>query len=166
MEKIKGKNPVTPLDRVDKMILQHLQKNAKFDMQILSSALNMTKTPIYKRIVSLEEAGYITGYVALVDRKLVGLPLMVFCAVSLNIQNAEFIEQFNQKVKAIDEIVECYLTGGVFDFILKVIVHDLEEYNNFASNKLATIPNVGKIQSSFVLNEIKYTTILPITVSK
>jgi len=58
--------------------------------------------------------------------------------------------------------VECYLTGGVFDFILKVIVSDLDAYNNFVSNKLATIPNVGKIQSSFILDEIKYSTILPV----
>lgn len=164
MEKIKGKNPPPPLDIIDKLILQHLQINSKFDIQSLSNTLNMTKTPVYKRIVSLEESGYIRGYVALVDRKLVGLPLMVFCAVSLNIQNAEYIDDFNKKIKAIDEIVECYLTGGVFDFILKVIVKDLEEYNNFASNKLATIPNVGKIQSSFVLNEIKSSTILPIIV--
>lgn len=164
MENKKGKNPPFPLDKIDKMILKHLQQNAKFDIQQLSTVLHMTKTPIYKRIVSLEEAGYITRYVALVDRKLIGLPLMVFCAVSLSIQNAAFIAEFNKQVEHIEEIVECYLTGGVFDFILKVIVSDLEAYNNFASNKLATIPNVGKIQSSFVLNEIKYSTILPITI--
>ncbi len=133
-------------------------------MKKLSEVVSMTKTPIYKRIIALEEAGYITGYVALIDRKLVGLPLMVFCAVSLNIQNAEHITKFNEQVKGIEEIIECYLTGGVFDFILKVVVKDLEAYNNFASNKLATISNVGKIQSSFVLNEIKSSTILPLKI--
>jgi len=162
MENIIGKNPPSALDHVDRMILNHLQKNAKFDMKILSKEVNMTKTPIYKRIIALEGAGYIKGYVALVDRKLVGLPLMVFCAVSLNIQNADYIARFNAQVKQIEEITECYLTGGVFDFILKIIVKDLEAYNNFASNKLATIPNVGKIQSSFVLDEIKSSTVLPI----
>jgi DNA-binding Lrp family transcriptional regulator len=162
MDIMQGKNPSLTLDKVDRGILRHLQKNSKFDIKELSEALNMTKTPIYKRIAALEEAGYITDYVALLDRKMVGLPLMVFCAVSLNIQNAEFIAKFNKQVKEIDEIVECYLTGGIFDFILKVIVSDLEAYNDFASNKLATIPNVGKIQSSFVLTEIKYSTVLPL----
>jgi DNA-binding Lrp family transcriptional regulator len=88
---------------------------------------------------------------------------MVFCAVSLNIQNADLISKFSQQIKEIEEIIECYLTGGVFDFILKVIVKDLEAYNNFASNKLATIQNVSKIQSSFVLDEIKYSTVLPLS---
>gem|GEM_PF-3390156 len=80
------------------MILKHLQQNAKFDIQQLSSAFHMTKTPIYKRIVPLEQAGYITRYVALVDRKLIGLPLMVFCAVSLSIHNAAFIAEFNKQI--------------------------------------------------------------------
>lgn len=161
MEIVSGKNPSMDLDKIDRQILRHLQENAKFDMQQLSALLHMTKTPIYKRIVALEEGGYINKYVALLDRRKVGFPLMVFCAVSLNIQNADFIAKFNQQVKLIDEIVECYLTGGVFDFILKVIVSDLEAYNNFASNKLATIPNVGKIQSSFVLTEVKSSTAIP-----
>ncbi|SEI69770.1 Lrp/AsnC family transcriptional regulator [Dyadobacter koreensis] len=161
MEIVTGKNPSMALDKIDRQILGHLQENAKFDMQQLSALLHMTKTPIYKRIVALEQAGYISKYVALLDRKKVGFPLLVFCAVSLNIQNADYIAKFNEQVKLIDEIVECYLTGGVFDFILKVIVSDLEAYNNFASNKLATIPNVGKIQSSFVLTEVKSSTAIP-----
>jgi|SRR5579859_3522098 len=150
------------LDKVDREILRHLQANSKIDMVRLCKVLNMTKAPVYKRIAGLEEAGYISHYVALLDRKKVGLPLLVFCAVSLNIQNAEYIAQFKKRVRGIEEIVECYLTGGVFDFVLKVVVADLEAYNNFASNKLATIPNVGKIQSSFVLEDIKYSTVLPI----
>ncbi len=150
------------LDKVDREILRHLQVNAKIDMVQLCKVVNMTKAPVYKRIAALEEAGFISRYVALLDRKKVGLPLLVFCAVSLNIQNAEYIAQFNKQVRLIEEIVECYLTGGVFDFILKVVVADLESYNAFASGKLATIPNVGKIQSSFVLEDIKYSTVLPI----
>lgn len=150
------------LDKVDRGILRHLQANSKIDMVRLCKVLNMTKAPVYKRIARLEEAGYISHYVALLDRKKIGLPLLVFCAVSLNIQNAEYIAQFNKSVRSIEEIVECYLTGGVFDFILKVVVKDLDSYNEFASRKLATIPNVGKIQSSFVLEDIKYSTVLPI----
>lgn len=113
MENRKEKNPPFPLDKLDKMILKQLQQNAKFDIQQLSTVLQMTKTPIYKRIVSLKESGYITRYVALVDRELIGLPLMVFCAVSLSIQNAASIAEFNKQVEQIEEIGECYLTGGL-----------------------------------------------------
>ncbi len=161
---ITGKRNFIPgvFDETDRKILRHLQVNSKIEIEKLSRALNMTKAPIYKRIAALEQAGFISQYVALLDRRKVGFPLLVFCAVSLNIQNAEFIAQFNKQVKGIEEIIECYLTGGVFDFILKVVVQDLEAYNEFASRKLATIPNVGKIQSSFVLEDIKFSTVLPV----
>lgn len=162
MENTKGKNPVQQLDHTDLLILKHLQANARFNMKELSDELHMTKTPIYERIKRLEQDGFINRYVAILDRKKVGIPLMVFCAVSLTVQNADYIEQFNAQIAGMEEIVECHLTGGVFDFILKVVVRDLEAYNNFASGKLATIPNVGKIQSSFVLNEIKNSTALPL----
>ncbi|MDB5286019.1 MAG: AsnC family transcriptional regulator [Mucilaginibacter sp.] len=119
METAKGKNNFKDLDEVDIQILKHLQQNAKFDIKQLPDVLNMTKTPVYKRIIALEEAGFITRYVALLDRKLVGLPLMVFCAVSLSVQNAEYIAEFNKQVKDIEEIIECYLIGGVSDFIFK-----------------------------------------------
>lgn len=162
MEPLRGKSTATTLDIIDKEILKYLQYDAHPNMKELAEKLNMTKTPIYERIKRLEQDGYIKSYVALLDRKKVGVPLMVFCAVSLSIQNAEYIALFNEHIKGIEEIVECHLTGGVFDFILKVVVQDLESYNNFASNKLATIPNVGKIQSSFVLTEVKNSTAVPL----
>lgn len=162
MEPVKGKIPEHSLDAVDRQILQYLQHNAQVNVKELSERLNMTKNPIYERIRRLENEGYIKNYVAILDRLKVGVPLMVFVAVSLNIQNAEHIALFNNQIKGIEEVVECYLTGGVFDFILKVVVKDLEAYNNFASNKLAMIPNVGKIQSSFVLTEVKNSTAIPL----
>lgn len=157
-----GKNPSLILNETDRQILIYLQKNANPNIKELADKLNLTKTPVYNRIKQLEDDGYIKSYVALVDRKKVDVSLIVFCAVSLNIQNAEYIAMFNQEIGKIEEIVECYLTGGVFDFILKVMVKDLEAYNDFASNKLAVIQNVGKIQSSFVLSEIKSSTAIPL----
>jgi Lrp/AsnC family transcriptional regulator len=162
MEPLRGKNTAMQLDDTDKRILKYLQQDAHPNVKELTDQLNMTKTPIYLRIKQLEKEGYIKRYVALLDHKKVGVPLMVFCAVSLNIQNAEYIALFNKEIEEIEEIVECFLTGGVFDFILKVVVKDLEAYNNFASNKLATIPNIGKIQSSFVLTEVKNSTAVPL----
>lgn len=157
-----GKSPLLVLNETDRQILIALQIDANPNIKQLADKLNLSKTPIYNRIKQLEEAGYIKGYVALLDRKMVDVSLVVFCAVSLTIQNAEYISLFNKEIKKLDEIVECYLTGGVFDFILKVMVKDLEAYNNFASNKLAQIQNVGKIQSSFVLTEVKSSTAVPL----
>ncbi len=157
-----GKNPLNKLTDVDKRILSELQNDANPNIKKLADELNLSKTPIYNRIKQFESEGYVKKYVALLDNKKMDVSLVVFCAVSLNIQNAEHISVFKQEIRKIEEIVECYLTGGVFDFILKVMVKDLEAYNNFASHKLAKIKNVGKIQSSFVLDEVKNSTAVPI----
>lgn len=153
------------LDHIDLALLKYLQEHARFDIKKLSEQLNMSKTPIYERIRRLEAEKYITNYVALVDRKKVGVPLMVFCSVSISIQNATYIQQFREEILHFEEVTECYLTGGVFDFLLKVIVKDLEAYNHFASHKLANIPNVTKVSSSFVLDEMKHSTSLPLPAS-
>jgi Lrp/AsnC family transcriptional regulator len=158
---IKGNFSGIALDETDFKLLRYLQKNGRFNIKELADTLNISKTPIYERIKRLEQEGYIKEYVALIDRKKVGVPLMVFCAVSLNIQNAENIVLFTNEIKKIKEIIECHSTGGVLDFLLKVIVADLDAYNDFVTNKLATIPNVGKIQSSFALSEIKSSTAIP-----
>jgi DNA-binding Lrp family transcriptional regulator len=162
MENAKVKSPALQLDQVDLAILKHLQANARFNMKELSDELRMTKTPIYERIKRLEQDGYIHKYVALLDRKKVGLPLMVFCAVSLSVQNAAAIAAFNEQISDMEEVVECHLTGGMFDFILKIVVRDLEAYNAFTAGRLAALPNVAKIQSSFVLHETKSSTALPL----
>lgn len=153
---------MTPLDKTDIMILQALQNNAKVNMKELASELNMTKTPIYERVKRLEDEGYIKNYVALVDNKKVGLPLTVYCNVSLAIHNDEHICRFKEEIRLIDEIVECYSIGGIYDFLLKVVVKDLEMYDRFVFEKLTKVQGIVKMQSSFVLNEIKHTTVLNI----
>lgn len=85
-------------------------------MKELSSELHISKTPVYERIKWLEDEGYIKNYVALVDNKKVGLPLVVFCNVSLAVHNEEYIQRFKEKIQQIDEIMECYSIGGVHDF--------------------------------------------------
>ena len=149
------------MDETDRQILIYLQDNSNFNMKELAEKLNLSATPIYKRIRQLEEEGYIDKYVALVDRKKVGISLIVFCSVSLTSQNAEYIAQFNEEIKKIDEVVECYLTGGVFDFVLKILVRDLDAYNDLATNRIARIPHISKVQSSFVLSEVKSSTHVP-----
>ena len=116
------------LDQIDIKILQALQNNAKVNMKELSAELNISKTPVYERVKRLEEEGYIRNYVALVDNKKVGLPLVVFCNVSLAVHNDEHIQRFKAEIQEIDEVMECYSIGGIYDFFLKVVVKDLAAY--------------------------------------
>ncbi len=154
---------MSQLDSTDRAILRFLQQNGKMNVKEIAGNLNITKTPIYERINRLENEGIIDRYVAIVDKKKVGSPIIVFCSVSLDVQKVEHIENFNNAISNIPEVVECYLTGGVFDFLLKVIVKDLDAYHEFSSGKLAALSNVGQIKSSFVLNEVKYSTAFPIS---
>ena len=150
------------LDQIDIKILQALQNNAKVNMKELSAEQNISKTPVYERVKRLEEEGYIRNYVALVDNKKVGLPLVVFCNVSLAVHNDEHIQRFKAEIQEIDEVMECYSIGGIYDFFLKVVVKDLAAYDQFVFNKLTKVNGIVKMQSSFVLNEIKHTTALKV----
>ena len=150
------------LDATDIEILYALQQDAKVNTKELSEKLHISKTPIYERIKRLENDGYITGYTALVDSKKIGLPLIAFCNVSLAVHDDEHIRRFQQEIKDIDEIMECYSIGGIYDFFLKVVLKDLDAYNRFVFEKLTKVHGIVKMQSAFVLNEIKHTTVLNI----
>ena len=149
------------LDPIDKRLLELLQEDAKINVKELAAKLNMTKTPVYERIRRLEKEGVISKYVAVVNRKAINSSMVVFCSVSLESQKLEEIHKFSEAVAEIPEVMECYLMGGVNDFLLKVSVSNLDAYHQFSSGKLAALPNVRQIQSSFVLNEVKHSTVLP-----
>ena len=108
------------LDETDIEILHSLQKDAKINAKELSEKLHISKTPIYERIKRLENEGYIKGYVALVDNKKIGLPLIIFCNVSLAVHDDEHIARFKEKIRNIDDIMDCYSTGGIYDFFVKM----------------------------------------------
>lgn len=142
-------------------LLRFLQKDSRFDINDLMKQLNMSRTTVYERIKKLENEGYIKGYVALIDHEKVGLNFTVIVTVSLISQRAEFVEAFSEEVAQLDEVVEAYVTGGIFDYVLKVMVKDLKAYNDFVAKKLSVIPNISNIKSSFVMNYIKQSTVLP-----
>ena len=104
----------------------------------------------------------LTGSISVVDNKKIGLPLIIFCNVSLAVHDDEHIERFKEEIRNIDEIMECYSTGGIYDFFVKVVLKDLDAYNQFVFEKLTKVHGIVKMQSSFVLNEIKHTTVLNI----
>lgn len=150
------------LDDIDRKLLEQLQNDSKVNIKILAEQLNITKTPIYERIKRYEKDGIIEKYVAVLNRQLVSSAMIVFCSVSLDSQKLEEIHAFSDAIFKIPEVMECYLMGGVNDFLLKVAVKDLDAYHHFSSGKLAALPNVAQIKSTFVLNEIKRSTVLPL----
>lgn len=153
---------MTKLDEIDIQLLKMLQRDAKANAKELCERLNLSKTPVYERMRRLENEGVITGFCAIVDNRKVGLPLVVFCNVSLSVHDDEHIERFKHDIAKINEVMECYSTGGFYDFLLKVVLKDLDEYNKFVFEKLTKVHGIAKMQSSFVLSEIIHKTELDI----
>ncbi len=151
------------LDATDRRILKMLQFDGKATIKEMANQLNMTNTPVFERVKRLERDGFIKQYTAILDRQKMGLQMVVFCTVSLKVHHAEFLERFEQEVTCLEEVVECYHIAGMFDYLLKVVIKDMDVYRQFVSKKLAALENIGKVQSSFVMTEIRHSTALPIS---
>ncbi len=143
------------LDETDKDILRYLQQDAKLTTKELASRLNLSPTPVYERIRRLEDQGVIKKYVALVDREKVGRDLMVLCNIRLKEHAQEAGAKFVKAIVGMSEVVECLNISGDYDFLIKVVVSDMREYQSFIMNKLASLENIGSTQSIFVMGEIK-----------
>lgn len=150
------------LDDIDKKLLERLQADAKPNIKALADELGITKTPIYDRIKRYELSGIIEKYVAIVNPEKVTKSMVVFCSVSLENQKLEELKKFSAAIEEIPEVMECYLMGGANDFLLKVVVADLSAYHQFSAGKLAALPNVAQIKSTFVLNVTKRSTVHPL----
>lgn len=149
-------------DATDLAILRLLQEDAFLTHKELAGKLGLSTTPVYERIRRMEREGIIKGYVALIDRARVNKPLVVMCAVSLKEHAQRRLQQFEQSVCALPEVTEVLHIAGGFDYLLKVVVRDMAEYQHFIVNKLAGLDNVGTAQSSFVLTELKQSTAVPL----
>lgn len=152
----------TKLDAIDRKILKILEKDAKTVAKTIAESLHMTKTPVYERIKRLEQEGYIAHYAAIVAKDKVESSITVFSFVSLEAQKGHLMDGFLKQVSALPEVVECFVVGGEFDFLLKVIVKNLDAYYNFAKTKIAVLPNIGSVKSAFVLKEVKDETAFPL----
>ena len=148
------------LDATDLRILDLLQRNSKLTTKEIAAQIGMTTTPVFERIKRLEKKGYVDKYIALLNREKLGLTLLAFVNVSLKEHNTVYLEKFVESVISLPEVMECYHVAGLFDYLLKVIVKDMGEYQHFVSKKLAGLDNIGKVQSSFVMTEIKNSTAL------
>jgi DNA-binding Lrp family transcriptional regulator len=144
----------TLLDRQDKHLLKLLQENAKYTVQDLSDMIGLSKTPTFERIRKLEKEGFIQGYRAQLDREKMGFPLMAFCHVNLKEHSRPLLKKFEAQIAEHIEVLECYHLAGVYDYLLKLAVRDMQEYQLFMMEKLAVMDNVGNVQTSFALNTL------------
>ena len=146
------------LDAVDIKILEILQGDARITTKALADQLNLSTTPVFERVKRLEREGLIKKYVALVDNKKLGLRLIAFISISLTKHSRSYLEKFVNDISQYPEVMECYHIAGNYDFLLKVVVRNMEVYETFILNKLSTIANLGHVQSSFVLSENLHST--------
>ena len=154
------------LDTIDVKILNELQRDARLTNVELASRVNLSPSPCLARVRALEDAGIIERRVTLLDPLTVGLGVSVFISVSLEKQIEDALEHFNQAVMALDEVMECYLMTGDADYLLRIVVGSVQEFESLVTHKLAKIKGVANIRSSFALKQVKYKTVLPISPSK
>ena len=151
------------LDRYDRLILETLQQRGRISNQELADAINLSPSPCLRRVRQLEEAGLIDGYVALLNARKLGLTLLSFMQISLDKHTPERFETFEKCVAGFGEVLECHLiTGQSADYLLKVIVKDMDDFQQFLLNKLTRIEGVSGVHSSFVLKSPVKTTALPV----
>lgn len=150
------------LDRLDAQLLNVIQSNGKIPNTELADKIGLSPSPCLRRVRTLEKQGIIKRYVGIVDSKLVGLTINGFVTVRLKNQGREALLEFEKRIQSYKEVMECYLMTGTSDYFLRILVSDLEHYEQFLVDKLTTIPGVGNIESSFSLKQVVYRTEMPI----
>ena len=150
------------MDSIDKKLLYLLQIDTKKTTKELSLKLNLSVTAVYERIKKLEREGIIEKYVALLNRNKINKGFVVFCHLKLLQHTKEFIIQFEKEVVKLDEILECFHVSGDYDYILKICLKDMDEYREFLVTKLTTLNHIGSTHSTFMIGEVKNTTVFKI----
>ena len=148
------------IDDKDLLILRILQQNAKATVKEIADSIHLSTTPVHERIKRLEQIGVIKQYATLLDHAKVKKGLMVICYVSLRQHDKVEGAKFIQRIQEMNEVIECYNISGEFDFMLKVVAADMDDYYNFHVNKLSQAENIGHVQSVFVMGIIKQTHVL------
>ena len=142
-------------DKTDKIILQELQRDAQRPIAELALKAGLSPSSCHRRVKLLEEAGVIQGYTANLDRAALGLANEFFLEVSLSAQTEEAFEKFEKAVQRVPEILECHLMSGQFDYLLRVVARDAEDYERIHRTRLARLPGLQRIQSSLALRTVK-----------
>ena len=151
------------LDYIDLKIISELQNNGDLSNLDLAARVGLSPSPCLRRVKLLQEAGVLKKKVTLVDAQKIGLDVSVFVQVTLERQIDENLTSFEDEIEKCPEVVECYLMTGESDYLLRVVVPDLQAYELFLKESLTRFPSVLNIKSSFALNQVKYSTALPLS---
>lgn len=153
---------LTRLDRIDIAILNQLQRNARITNAELARAVNLSTTPCFNRVKSIEKLGLISQQVTLLNPEVLGLNLNVFVSVSLERQVEAALRNFEEEISARPEVMECYLMTGDADYLLRVVVPNTKDLERFILEHLTTIKGISNIRSSIALKQVRYKTALPL----
>lgn len=151
------------LDETDLRILRVLQEDARITNVELAARVHLSPSPCLARVRALESAGVIKRHVSLLDPRKVGLGVSVFVQITLERQVERALEQFEQAIIDYDEVMECYLMTGDADYLIRIVVPDVEALERFIVQELTKLPGVANIRSSFALKQVKYKTALPLS---
>jgi len=152
-----------PLDRTDRLILDVLQTDGRISNVALARRVNLTPTPCLERVRRLEREGFIRGYTAVLNPQMVGAGLLVFVEISLLRNSRDAFRDFRRQASQLDGILECHLVSGNFDYLIKARVKDMHEYRALLSEQILALPGVSDSRSYVVIEEIKETTLLPLS---
>jgi Lrp/AsnC family leucine-responsive transcriptional regulator len=143
------------MDDIDARILRAVQRDASRPVAELAREVGLSPSACHRRVKLLEAAGLITGYVARLDRAALELPVQVFVEITVSSQSQEALEAFETAVTRFDEILECHLTTGQADYLLRVVARDVADYDDIHRNCLARLPGVASMETIFVLRSIR-----------
>ncbi|MFQ3237475.1 MAG: Lrp/AsnC family leucine-responsive transcriptional regulator [Paraglaciecola sp.] len=150
------------LDRIDLKILDILQRDCRISNVELANQIHLSPTPCLERVRRLEKNGYIEKYVAHLNPKKLDINLTAYIQLSLDNSRSEDVKIFNDAISKIDEIIECSMVAGGFDYLLKIRAQNIEQYSKFLGNKLASIKGVTQTHTYVVMEEIKSTHLIPL----
>jgi Lrp/AsnC family transcriptional regulator, leucine-responsive regulatory protein len=149
--------PERELDRVDRQLLSLLQADGRLTVAELARNVNLTLTPCIERVRRLEREGFIDGYYAHLNPKRLGQSMLAFTEVTLDHATQDVFQRFKEAVQTVEEIVECHMVAGGFDYLIKTRVQDMDEYRRVLGDKIVNVRGVRHTQTYFVLEEVKST---------
>ncbi len=150
------------MDNTDKNILKLLQNNARISNKELAKETGLSTTPVFERVKKLEKNGVIKNYVAILDQSKLNKNLTSFVSVKLEKHSKGHLMQFQTSINRLAEVMECYHVAGNTDYVLKVLIEDIQEYKKFITEKMSAIENIASLETLFVMDEIKKETAVPL----
>lgn len=150
------------LDKFDLIILNELQNDGRLSNAELSSRVGLSAAPCWRRVKALEDAGFIKGYRAEIDRQKIGLGVLAFVRLDADRNSGDVLQALENAIRTIPEVVSCHYISGTGTFELQVVSRDLNSFSQFARDVLINLPNVKDLQTSFSLGEVKASGALPL----